>query len=149
VPAVCSLRGEFSSIARQVPSSASVASRTASANADGRWKRHKRQTDPDYRDKPGLCATRLEWAHPGYWRENRGGHPEYREPIVSNNGGCGNDDACTKGSSRDCKEECVGGIGPEFSGVLTCSRRWRKNRLQRGNAWTVKITGYQGFASDG
>jgi hypothetical protein len=44
-----------------------------------RWQQAKRQSDADYRENQ--VRARRAWAqgHPGYWREYRRTHPQYRE----------------------------------------------------------------------
>jgi hypothetical protein len=104
-----------------------------------RWKRRKRQTDPDYRDNQARAQRAWSERHREYWREYRGSHPEYRErnrqqQRVRNarRGAPGNSGVIAKRNESKAFE-------PEFSGTYVLTPVAREPIAKR-NAWRVKIT---------
>lgn len=103
-----------------------------------RWKRHKRRTDPDYRENQARAQRAWGERHREYWGEYRRRHPEYsernrRQQSVRN---------ARRGAARDvgviAKRNASGGFYPEFSGTYVLTPVVAE-AIAKGNAWRVKI----------
>jgi hypothetical protein len=123
----------------QVPGQRFCSHRDCQRERRRRWKRHKRRTDPDYRENQARAQRAWGERHGGYWRDYRRRHPEYsernrRQQQVRN---------ARRGAARDAgviaKRNASGGLYPEFSGTYLLTPVMAEP-IAKGNAWRVKIT---------
>ena len=104
-----------------------------------RWKRRKRQSDPDYRDNQARAQRAWSERHQEYWREYRGSHPEYRERNRQQQRERNARRSAPGDSGVIAKRNASEPLDGEFSGTYVLTPV-AQGPIAKRNAWRVKIT---------